>query len=73
MLTLVPHYSVMSNLIPPMISDSPPPLDVEVDDNDDEDGFGDFRVAADLAFDLSGALHLLDNSTYSMNVFLCQN
>lgn len=54
----------MSSFIPPILSDSPPPLDDRVDDNDDDDGFGDFRVATDLAFDLSGRyMHVTEVDT----------
>lgn len=34
----------MSNIIPFMLSSSPPPLDDQVEDEEDDE-FGDFRVA----------------------------
>lgn len=43
----------MSNIIPPLLSDTPPPIVGPIDDDEDDD-FCDFRAATDLSFGAEG-------------------
>lgn len=41
----------MSNIIPPLVSSSPPPMVAGEPEDLDEDEFGDFAAAGDFSFD----------------------
>lgn len=73
----------MSNLIPPLLSSTPPPIDAPLDDEEDDE-FGDFRTAVDsLDCDLSSSSTPKDtnkiqdfpvgNSDFEFDAFDSQN
>jgi hypothetical protein len=57
----------MSNIIPPMVPSSPPPMDDAIED-DEDDEFGDFAAAADLPYSGAGDRYCSNVSTVKFKI-----